>query len=251
MTNDETRNNGMSRRDFVKIGLLFSAAAAATTTGVVLFASRPGPLPRLVAPSPILYTRFPTDQWWNDRAGQPVRVTDFQEWQGATGVWRAAMSDGQPVPGSGYPVLVIRVKRDDAFFAAPGPDEFPLPMGFHLYYDDPTRDIRVVAVFDRSTHLCCYPGWHVVTNPPPARDYIAPTPTYEVYRQDPIYDVCHGGQWDPMILEWGSNPRSGINYIGARMVHGPGFGPLPIVPLRADDDVLSGGNESTVWYQYC
>src|SRR2546426_1100824 len=58
------------------------------------------------------YTKWPTDAWWNGRQGQPIRVSDFAEWQGASGVWRGLFLHGQWVPGTGFPVLVIRVKYD-------------------------------------------------------------------------------------------------------------------------------------------
>ena len=72
-----------------------------------------------------------------------------------------------------------------------------------------------------------------------------------MFGQDPIFDVCHGGQWDPLILEWAVNPQSGTRYVGARMVHGPGFGPLPALFVRAEQDVLYGEVFDPVWYSYC
>ena len=49
------------------------------------------------------YTRFPTDQWWNERAGEPVHVTDFAEWQGATAVWRGSSSTARTSQGRESP----------------------------------------------------------------------------------------------------------------------------------------------------
>lgn len=249
---EDSSKGTMSRRDLLKIGLAVGGASAAAATGAVLLGSllRPPETPEVYLDT-IHYRRFPTDQWWNVRDGAPMRVTDFQEWQGATGHWRALVRDGAIVRESGVPVVVVRVKRDDTAFTAPPPGEVPLPDGHHLYYDDPARDIRIVVVCDRSTYRCCPPGWHVVMNPPPARDYVAPSPTYERYGLDPIYDACHGGQWDPMALEWGTNPHKELRYFGARMVRRPGFGPLPLVPVRAEDDVLVGRSLTREWYEYC
>lgn len=142
------------------------------------------------------------------------------------------------------PVLVIRVKRDDGVFRSPDPSTVGLPSGYGLYYDDPARDIRIVVFSTRCTHRCCFAGWHVVTEPPPSRDYAAftstPPPTYMVYGLDPIYCVCHGAQWDPMILEAGVHP-SGARYIGALFVHGPAWGPLPVVAVRVAPTSLREG----------
>lgn len=252
MTDDSRDANELSRRDALKIGLAIGAAGGVMATEIALL----GPLlqtppPRPVAPEPILYTRFLTPQWWNDREGEPIRVTDFQEWEGATGIWRATLSGGRPVPGTGYPVLVIRVKRDDSIFTAPAPEEFSLPEGFGLYYDDPARDIRIVAVYDRCAHLCCYPGWQVVQDTPPGRDYLSDAPTYRVYGLDPIYCVCHGSQYDPMLLVKAVNPRNGVTYVGPSRVHGPSSRAIPIVPLKAVDDVLFGNTSDRRWYEYC
>ncbi|TLZ76385.1 MAG: twin-arginine translocation signal domain-containing protein [Methanobacteriota archaeon] len=242
-----------TRRDWLKASAMAGASAGAgTLVGLALYPTlfgTPAP-PRTVARESLVYTNPANlDVWWKGLVNREVSVTDFQEWQGASALWQGIFQDATWVEGTGLPVLVIRVKRDTANFQAPS--DVSVPSGFSLYYDDPGRDLRIVVVFDRSTYLCCYPGWHLVTNPPPLRDYIAYSPTYELYGQDPIYDICHGGQWDPMILEWGTNSRNNTAYVGARMVHGPGFGPLPVVSVRADGDLVVGGMIDPRWYQYC
>ena len=234
-----------------------AAAEAAQTWALLSLLS-----PVLNPPSPfrgtiedrIMYTRFPTDQWWNAKAGTPVRVTDFNVWQGASAVWRGLYQDGAFVPGTGFPVLVIRIIRDDTYFQHPDPGPYGLPAGFDLYYDDPVRDVRLVVLFDRCTHLCCYPGWHVVSDPPPGRDYAtygASPPTYEVYQQDPVYCLCHGAQYDPLLLAADVNPKNDVPYVGARVVYGPATHAMPIVPIRAVSDVLEGGMANPAWYVYC
>jgi len=248
MTTEQRR--AWTRRDWIKAGVLAGAAAGVgALVGLAVYPTifpPAGPQPR----EEIVYTPFPNaDNWWSGLVGREVSVADFGEWQGASAVWRGSFSQGKWVVGTGYPVLVIRVKRDLANFQAP--DNVTLPQGYSLYYDDPARDLRIVTVLDRSTHLCCYPSWHLVTNPPPGRDYVAYSPAYAVYGQDPIYDVCHGGQWDPMVLEWGTNPRTTAAYLGARMVLGPGFGPLPVVPVTTVGDTLLGGMINATWYDYC
>ncbi len=153
--------------------------------------------------------------------------------------------------GSGYPVCVIRVKRDDAVFTAPAPGKAEMPQGFSRCYDDPRRDIRIVLCFDRCVHLCCYPGWHVIDNPPPDRTCVAPAPTYEVYGLDPLYCICHGSQHDPMALVKDVNPKNGATYVRARRVHGPASRALPVGPVKAERDVLVDGMPGPRWYDYC
>ena len=249
---------GWTRRRLVRLGMgaaAFAAGAAATSTGAVLLgASLPPPTePTGGISDSLVYTEFPTDQWWNAKVNTPVRARDFAPWQGATAVWRGLFSDTmQWTPGTGYPVLVIRVPRVDTYYDLPANPAYSVPHGFSLVYDDPARDIRIVAGLDRCTHLCCYPGWHVVQNPPPGRDYLVPPPTYTVYNEDPVYCICHGTQYDPLLLIEDWNPKSNVPFPGMQLVHGPGTFAMPLIPLRvADDDVLQGGMADPRWYQYC
>ncbi len=242
----------ITRRDWVKLGLLVGAAGGATALGVAaaetLFAPGPySPYP----PDALFYTRFPVDEWWNDKADQPMRAGDFGLWQGATGVWRGTYASGRLIAGTGMPVLVIRVPRDSTYFQAPPANEFTIPNGFSLYYDDPARDLRFVVLYDRCVHLCCYPGWQVVTNPPPGRDYAVPCPTYQVYGLDPIYCICHGSQYDPLVLTTSVNPNNNVTYVGAERVHGPAGRSVPVVAVAVKDDVLYGGMIDARWYEYC
>jgi Rieske Fe-S protein len=245
-----------TRRRWLRIGAAAGLAAAAggVTAGALL--SRPT-VPVRTIDERLRFVAFPTPQWWNGLEGRPVRVTDFDEWSGANAVWRGLFDDADRwVPYTGFPVLVIRVRRDPAVFVAP--TDVDVPAGYGLYYDDPVRDIRIVALFQRCTHLCCYAGWHVVSDPPPSRDYSTyvsnppeDVPSYYVYGQDPIYCVCHGAQWEPMALVHGTHPVGGVDYVGARFIHGPGWGPLPVVAVRARDDVLEGTMIDPRWYAYC
>ena len=255
---DEARDAGMTRRRWVKIGLAtaaFAAGAAATGGSAALLRTilPPPTFPRTRSlPDTLLYTAFPTDQWWNVKANTPVTVTDFGLWMGASAVWRALLDErGTPLPGTGYPVVVIRVPRVDTYYSLPSPLPWALPSEVALYYDDPTRDIRIVVGFDRCTHLCCYPGWHVVTNPPPTRDYLVSPPTYDVYAQDPIYCVCHGTQYDPLLLIRDINPNNNVAFPGMELVHGPGTFGMPLVPVRAVNDILEGRMVDSRWYLYC
>lgn len=237
-----------TRRDFVKVGVV---AGAATAAGVISADVLLGPRAPPANSSVVYYTRFPQPAWWNPRAGTPMNVTDFAVWEGASGVVNADFAEGQPIAGTGIPVLVVRIPRDDSNFTAPPATEFPLEGGFALYFDDASRGIRIVAVYDRCAHLCCYPGWHVITTPPPGRDYVNPCPTYQVYGQDPVYCICHGSQYDPMVLVKNVNPSNGVTYVGAEMVHTPAHRGIPIVALKAIDDVLYGLEPDPKWYAYC
>ncbi len=254
----EAEGSGVTRRQWVRLSLAAAglAAGAAATGGGAFVLHELLPSPRFTASkvslNSLVYTPFPQPQWWNSKAYTPVRASDFAVWTGATAVWRGLFdSTGAYVPGTGFPVLVIRVPRVDTYYALPSPLPWTLGEGFSLYYDNPALNIRIVAGFDRCTHLCCYPGWHVVTNPPPGRDYLVPPPTYDVYAQDPVYCICHGTQYDPLLLLADTNPNNGVLFPGMQLVHGPGTFAMPLVPLRAHGDVLEGGMVDPRWYVYC
>lgn len=248
---DEATERGWTRREWAKLamtaGALGSIAAlGATVSGQLL--PPPMKFPGELREQ-IYYTKWPSAAWWNARQGQPIRVTDFGEWQGATGVWRGLFFEGRWVPGTGYPALLIRVPHDAPEFQAP--TGVRLPPGFDLYYDDAERRIRIVVLFDRCPHLCCPPGWHVITDTQPLRDYLSDTPTFRVYNQDPVFCVCHGSQYDPLLLVTNVNPKSGAAYVGAMHVHGPTQRALPVIPVRAVNDVLFGGMADPRWYAFC
>lgn len=186
--------------------------------------------------------------WWAGLAGTPMRGTDFQEWQGAPGIWRGLFESDRYTARSGWPVLAIRVRRDDSVFQSP--PNVVLPSGVSLFYDDPARDIRIVVLFDRCTHLCCTPGWHVAPVPSSARDYAA-TPAVQAFGQDPVWCRCHDAQFDPMVLV-DDRYANGAAYVGARVVRGPATLSLPVVPLRTGSDVIIGELVDARWYRsYC
>src|SRR5437667_12201623 len=108
----EERERGMTRREWVQIGI--GAAAVASIAGLG------GLVAGQILPPPvkfngevretIQYTKFPTPQWWNAKAGTTVKVSDFQEWQGATGVWRGLLQDTRYGRASGLPGLMRRIE---------------------------------------------------------------------------------------------------------------------------------------------
>ena len=143
-----------TRRDWIRASLIAGAAAGAgAVVGATAYSQLFPPTSRSEGElrQSFVYLSFAEDVWWNRFAGHDVRVTDFQDWQGALAVWNGRFKDGNWVSGTGYPALVIRLKRDDRYFQAP--TDVPLPAGYSLAFDDPSRDLRIVAIFNRSTHL--------------------------------------------------------------------------------------------------
>ena len=241
-----------SRRSWLKTCMAAGLGAAAGAAVGGLAATLVGPeFERYELREAFSYppNRSPSGAWWDPLVDQKMKVTDFGLWQGAPGLWRAMYDHGKYVAGTGLPVLVVRVPRDDAVFVAP--TDVTFPSGVHLFFDDAARDIRLVAFWNRCTHLCCRASWHDQPIPDIFRDYTPPVPTWTVYGQDPIWCMCHDSQFDPMVLIKGIHPLATEQYVGARLVHGPGTDPLPVVPLRTEDDILLGTMVYPGWYRYC
>jgi Rieske Fe-S protein len=256
---EEEKPRTWTRREWVKLSMTLGAVGALGALGGLSagdFLPPPVQFSGEVREG-LIYTKFPTPQWWNSKDGTPVRVSDFQVWDGATAVWRGLFQNNQLIPGTGFPCIVIRLPYDAPEFSFP--DQATLtangiaapPEGFSYYYQDDSTKTRIAVFYDRCVHLCCYPGWHVVTNPPPGRDYAVPPPTYDVYHEDPIYCICHGSQYDPLVLTVNFNPHSNVSYIGAEMVHGPAPRALVVIPVKESGGALVGGMPDPRWYIYC
>src|SRR3989442_499541 len=188
----EEREKGMTRREWVRVGMAAGAVGAVLGLGGLSIGQ--------ILPPPlkfsgeiretIQYTKFPptdptADLWWNSKAGTAVKVSDFtQDWKGATGAGRV--------------------------------DNTPPPFG------------------DYSS----YTGGAVV-------------PTYNVFGVDPVYCICHGSQYEPMVLVVNTNDKSGAQYVGAWRVHGPAPRALPVIPVKAQGLNLVGGMANPPWYVYC
>ncbi len=252
-----------TRREWVRLGMLAGTVATVGGLGGLVTGQLLPPPVKVNGEirETINYTKFDTPQWWNSKDGQPINVSDFKLWDGATGVWRGVFQDNLLVLGTGFPVIIIRVPVNATGAVEPTPADLaaagvaPLPAGFSLAYEDTATDTRIVVLFDRCVHLCCYPGWHVVDNPPPATNYLdyvsTMPPTVQNYDQKPIYCVCHGSQYDPLLLVVNINPKNHAPYVGAERVHGPAPRALPIIPVKEQAGTLRGAIPDAKWYTYC
>src|SRR5216684_1794198 len=138
----EEKERGMTRRDWVRVGMSAGAVGAVLGLGGLSIGQILPPPLKFTGEirETIQYTKFPptdptADLWWNTKAGTAVKVTDFdREWKGATGVWRGLFQNNSWVPGTGFPCLIIRIKREGTYFKAPADADIPakLPAGFSL-----------------------------------------------------------------------------------------------------------------------
>src|SRR2546430_6583333 len=111
---EEPNGRGWTRREWAKLAIATGAVGSVIALG--------GTVSGQLLPPPakfdgdlreeIYYTKWPTEAWWNGRQGRAVQVSDFQEWQGATGGWGGAVLPRQRVARAGVPVFgVLAVGR--------------------------------------------------------------------------------------------------------------------------------------------
>lgn len=238
----------------MKVALAAGAAGAAGAFSLAYGSQllRPSEEPGTEVRDTLYFHTNPADspQWWDPLEARPMRVTDFELWRGAPGIWRAEFKENSIVPGTGLPVLVVCVPRDIVNFQAP--NDANLPAGVGLYYDDPIRDLRIVVFYSRCTHFCCRTSWRIAPAKPELLAEAVPGPTRDVYGQEPICCLCHYGMFEPMVLTWGAHPPSArgdiVRYIGGQVIRGPPTRPLPVVPVRGEGDFLAGVMVNPHWY---
>ena len=174
---------------------------------------------------------------------------------GASGVW------------NGVPVVVMYVEHSKyggtpesigkaRFQFTEGIDETGKYVG---HFDDlaeadprlmPSEDL--VMVFGRCTHLCCIPGWQLVSNSYTEDSW---TPGGGDDGGTKLFCICHSSRFDPTVLEMNTNRNRSngatFNYAGIRRSGGPAPVGLPIIPIQLNGDVLEGLTDYVDWYTYC
>ena len=174
---------------------------------------------------------------------------------GASGVW------------NGVPVVVMYVEHSKyggtpesngkaRFQFTEGIDETGKYVG---HFDDlaeadprlmPSEDL--VMVFGRCTHLCCIPGWQLVSNSYTEDSW---TPGGGDDGGTKLFCICHSSRFDPTVLEMNTNRNRSngatFNYAGISRSGGPAPVGLPIIPIQLNGDVLEGLTDYVDWYTYC
>jgi len=225
---------GVDRRTFVKAAVGVGAAGLAGA----LVASGKSLIPPVIQPEGevnegFVYARgdTPNPFGFDAYVGQDAKVEHFTKpWSGTATLWRALFDEaGKQIPGTGFPVLLIKVDPN----LLERPPEWT--------EDDFLADEGIVAIWDRCVHLCCFPQWHLDSLPPAYQDYEAVrVPRTFLAGQDPIWCRCHNSQYDPVTLVWDIHPN-GVLYIGANMAHGPATRSLAAVSIASEAGRIVGG----------
>lgn len=111
---------------------------------------------------------------------------------------------------------------------------------------------NLVMIFGRCTHLCCIPGWQLVSNSFTDDSW---TPGGGDDGGTKLFCICHSSRFDPTVLEMNTNRNrangSTFKYAGIRKAGGPAPVGLPIIPIQMNGDVIEGIVDYLDWYTYC
>lgn len=200
--------------------------------------------------------------WYGDSHLQPMSYDAFVQasansntgMTGAQGVW------------SGMPVNVVYVpdneNRDTGLASNKPRFQYMegynsggkyVGSGYELYekpeYASLSIHDNLIIVFSRCPHLCCIPGWQLVTN-----DYT--NDSWEAGGTESggnkLFCICHSSRFDPTAIEKNSMGRgTPFNYIGIKRVGGPAPNGMPLVPFVLNGDMIEALPDFADWYAYC
>jgi|TARA_B110000914_G_scaffold218103_1_gene225009 Rieske Fe-S protein len=263
----EEKSNLIDRRDFLRYS--FNTAAGGITMaclGSIGFASLLMGQPEASGGDSAVRFWVPTGAedtvWYGDSHLQPMSYDAFVQasansntgMTGAQGVW------------SGMPVNVIYVpdaENKNTATAANKPrfqytDGYNsggkyVGSGYEIYENQEYAALSIhdnlIIVFSRCPHLCCIPGWQLVTN-----DYT--NDSWEAGGTESggnkLFCICHSSRFDPTAIEKNSMGRgTPFQYIGIKRVGGPAPNGMPLVPFVLNGDMIEALPDFVDWYAYC
>ena len=199
--------------------------------------------------------------WYGDRHQQSMQKSHFMAaaagtpsgMSGAQGVWKGLPVNAVYVPDSanaGTPA----VENAPRFQYGEGVDAAGNPIGSGDEIvgtsDQPTDDL--IVAFSRCPHLCCIPGWQLVSQPWTADNWSAGASDNSGNK---LFCICHSSRFDPTMIEKNTNVNRGdgsqFEYFGIRRTGGPAPVGLPLVPYDVNGDVIEGRPDHLEWYTYC
>ena len=256
----------IDRRQFIRYGFNTAAGVLATTFGVIGFAAIL--MPGGGGGGGDLAVKYwakgrEDDAWYGSKHLQPMMVDEFKaeaaksagKMVGASGIW-----NGVPVNVVYTPhkenkskALEINVPR---YQFGEGYDATGKYIGHFedLADQEPilTPDHGIVISFGRCPHLCCIPGWQLVSNNF-TEDSWAPGGTEEGGNK--LFCICHSSRFDPTALELNENRNRAngqtFTYAGIKKVGGPAPVGIPMIPAVINGGVIEGITDYVDWLTFC
>ncbi len=256
----------INRRQFLSYGFNTATGVLAASLGVLGFASLL--LPPGGSTGGDLAAKYwakgrEDEAWYGAMHEQVMKKSDFVAeaaksstgTSGAAGVW------------NGVPIVVTYVhhSKNAGTPLSNGKARFQFMEGYDGtgkyvgHFDDladadprlsPSEDL--VMIFARCTHLCCIPGWQLVSNSFTEDTW---TPGGGDDGGTKLFCICHSSRFDPTALEMNTNTNRSngakFNYAGIRRAGGPAPVGLPIIPIAMNGDIIEGLPDYVDWYTYC
>jgi len=256
----------INRRQFLRYGFNTATGVMAASLGVLGFASILLPPGGTTAGElgVVYWAKGREDEaWYGAKHEQLMTKTDFVEeaaksntgTAGAAGIW------------NGVPVVVTYVNHSQnkdtpvsgglaRFQFMEGVDETGKTIGHFEDLSDTDPRIfpseNIVMIFARCTHLCCIPGWQLVSNSFTEDSW---SPGGGDDGGTKLFCICHSSRFDPTALEMNTNRNrsngSTFKYAGIRKAGGPAPVGLPLIPIELNGDVIEGITDYIDWYTYC
>ena len=256
----------INRRQFLRYGFNTATGVMAASLGVLGFASILLPPGGTTAGElgVVYWAKGREDEaWYGAKHEQLMTKTDFVEeaaksntgTAGAAGIW------------NGVPVVVTYVNHSQnkdtpvsgglaRFQFMEGGDETGKTIGHFEDLSDTDPRIfpseNIVMIFARCTHLCCIPGWQLVSNSFTEDSW---SPGGGDDGGTKLFCICHSSRFDPTALEMNTNRNrsngSTFKYAGIRKAGGPAPVGLPLIPIELNGDVIEGITDYIDWYTYC
>ena len=204
--------------------------------------------------------------WYGDMHLEQMQYQSFVDaaatsatgMSGASGVW------------SGLPVLVIYVPHDEnaqaplvedkpRFQLMDGYDESGgyVGSGYEVEekpeYEALSIHDNMIIIFARCPHLCCIPGWQLVSNDFTSDQWM---PGGVDAGGNKLFCICHSSRYDPTVIEKNRsrNRTNGteFEFIGVKRTGGPAPVGMPLIPFEVNGaGIIEALDDFVDWYTFC
>jgi len=111
---------------------------------------------------------------------------------------------------------------------------------------------NLIIIFARCPHLCCIPGWQLVSNDFTADNWL---PGGTDAGGNKLFCICHSSRYDPTVIEKNRSRNRGtgdeFDFIGVRRTGGPAPYGMPLIPFNINGDVIEALPDFKDWYTFC
>ena len=111
---------------------------------------------------------------------------------------------------------------------------------------------NLIMVFARCPHLCCIPGWQLVSNDFTADSWL---PGGTDSSGNKSFCVCHSSRYDHTVIEKNTarNRSNGqeFDFIGVKKTGGPAPYGMPLIPFTVNGGIIEALPDFMDWYTFC